>query len=147
LVPKVGTRQEIIYDPDKVVVDYGVPPSRITHLRALVGDPSDNFKGIERVPRKLLASLIDAHGSLEGLIASNLSGTTKSQYEKIRAFESQARLYLQLMTLQVEVECPITEASPDVEEASSRLSKMEIQSNSILSSFFSKSSHGFVKTN
>lgn len=148
LVPKVGSRQEILYDPDRVVEEYGVAPSKMVHLRALVGDTSDNFPGVPRVPRKVLAALLNTHGSLTGLFASSLAGITSAQYEKIRAFEQQARLNFQLMTLRDDVECPITEAAPDQEAASSAMLASEIQPESIVGVFFANSpSQGFAKSN
>lgn len=147
LVPKVGTRKEVIYDPDGVVKEYGVPPKLMVHLRSLLGDTSDNLPGVPRVPRKVLVSLINSHGSLDGVLASNLSGTTTSQYEKIREFESQARLNFRLMALEEGIECPITEPTPNEESAVSLLSSSEIQPESIVGTFFpDHSSQGFHKT-
>jgi 5'-3' exonuclease/transcription antitermination factor NusG len=146
LTPKIGNRPETLYDPDKVVAEYGVAPGRMVHLRALTGDDSDNFPKLARVPKKVLASLLNAHGSLEGIFASNLAGITHAQYEKIRAFEKQARLNLQLMTLQDDLECPIVEASPDVESAAEALRLSDIQPDPITSPFFDRTGLGFDKS-
>jgi 5'-3' exonuclease/transcription antitermination factor NusG len=147
LVPKVGSRPETLYDPDKVVLEYGVAPSRMTHLRSLIGDDSDNLPGVARIPRKVIASLLTTHGSLEGLLNSSLAGVTPAQYAKIRAFEAQARLNLKLMTLCEDVECPITEAALDRDAALSALKGCAIQPESIMGSFFgSQPGTGFSKT-
>lgn len=147
LVPKVGSRPETLYDPDKVVLEYGVAPRRMTHLRALIGDDSDNLPGVARIPRKVIASLLNTHGSLDGLYDSNLAGITTAQYEKIRAFEAQARLNLKLMNLCEDVECPITEADPDSEAALNSLRQCAIQPETIMGSFFgSQHGPGFSKT-
>lgn len=146
LVPKVGSRQEILYDPDLVVSEYGVSPGKMVHLRSLVGDTSDNFPGVVRVPRKVLASLLNAHGSLEGVYASNLAGITQAQYEKIRAFEKQALLNYQLMLLHDELDCPVTEASPSVTAVTEALTSLDIQPEAIVGPFFhSGPSQGFTK--
>ena len=99
LVPKQGSRPETLYDPDRVVSEYGVPPRLMVHLRALSGDTSDNLPGVPRVPRKILAALLMTHGSISGVYSSSLAGVTKTQYEKIRSFEKQARLNVDLMAL------------------------------------------------
>jgi 5'-3' exonuclease/transcription antitermination factor NusG len=146
LVPKVSSRQEILYDPDQVMLEYGVPPNKMVHLRALLGDQSDNFPGISRVPRKVLAALLNTHGSLTGLFASSLAGITLAQYEKLQAFQQQAHLNLQLMTLKDDVECPITEAIPSQEAASVFLQSLGIQSEPIVGVFFPPGiSQGFSK--
>lgn len=146
LTPKMGNRQETLYDPDKVVAEYGVAPRRMVHLRALTGDDSDNFPKLARVPKKVLASLLNAHGSLEGVFASNLAGITPSQYEKLRAFESQALLNFQLMTLRDDLDCPVVEASPDVTAAAEAMRLSDIQPDPITGPFFEKSGAGFDKT-
>lgn len=145
LVPKVGSRPEVIYDPDKVVGEYGVVPSKMVHLRALVGDTSDNFPRVPRVPTKILASLLNLHGSLEGIFASNLSGITASQYEKIRAFEKQARINFELMTLRDDVECPVVDPTPNPEEAANIMKEFRVHSESIIGAFFGHSEQGFSK--
>jgi 5'-3' exonuclease/transcription antitermination factor NusG len=100
MVPKVGNRPEILYDPDKVVQEYGVEPQKVVYLRALMGsaDTSDNLKGVPRVPTKVLAGLVNAHGSVDGVYSSGLAGVTPNQFEKIRAAEKQVKLNVQLMT-------------------------------------------------
>ncbi len=44
---------------EKVIKEYGVRPSRLAFYRAFLGDSSDNLKGVERIDKKLLASLIN----------------------------------------------------------------------------------------
>ena len=137
LVPKQGSRPEALYDPDKVVSEYGVPPRLMVHLRALVGDTSDNIPGVPRVPRKILASLLNAHGSIDGIYASSLAGTTPSQYEKIQNFEKQARLNIELTALLSDLDCPVVEAAPDYDAAFDALKQCAIQPDSLISAFFS----------
>lgn len=144
MTPKVGPKQEVLYDPDKVVSEYGVDPSKMVHLRAMLGDTSDNLKGIPRVPTKVLASLVNAHGSVEAIYASGLSGVTSNQYDKIRAFEKQVRLNVELMALRTDLPFQITEPQPDPEEASRRLTDLDIQAEPITKVFF-REMKGFEK--
>jgi len=146
LVPKVGSRPETLYDPDKVVLEYGVAPRKMIHLRAFIGDDSDNLPGVARIPRKVIASLLNNYESLDGVYSSNLAGITTAQYDKIRAFETQARLNLKLMALCEDVECPITEASADYDAAINSLRECSIQPESIMGSFFPQHGPGFSKT-
>jgi len=144
MVPKVGSKPEILYDPDKVVSEYGVTPSKMVYLRALSGDTSDNLPGVSRVPKKILSSLLNSHGTLDGLYSSSLAGTTESQYDKIKGFETQARLNYTLMLLHDELEVPITEGKSDLDQAISILQDLGIQADKIVPPFFT-STQGFIK--
>jgi DNA polymerase-1 len=144
MVPKVGVKQEILYDPDRVVSEYGVPPSKMVYLRALGGDSSDNLPGIPRVPKKVLASLLNAHNTLDGIYSSNLSGVTEAQYGKIKEFETQARLNYTLMLLHDELEVPITEGVPNLDQAITSLQELGVQADKIIPPFFTYV-QGFLK--
>lgn len=148
LVPKQGSRPETLYDPDKVVAEYGVPPRLMVHLRALSGDTSDNLPGVPRVPRKVLASLLTTHGSIDGIYSSSLSGVTKSQYEKIKDFEKQARLNVELMALRADLEYQVKESNLDFDGAFDALKQCSIQPETLISTFFhTPPGGGFSKTN
>lgn len=146
MVPKVSNRPETLYDPDLVVAEYGVEPSKVVQLRALMGsaDASDNLKGVPRVPTKVLASLVNAHGSVDGIYASGMAGLTKNQYEKIRAAEKQVKLNVQLMTLKSDLPYTLFASSPDSEEATRLLSEVGIQAEPVLKAFF-RQMKGFEK--
>jgi 5'-3' exonuclease/transcription antitermination factor NusG len=147
LVPKQGSRSETLYDPDKVVAEYGVPPRLMVHLRALSGDTSDNLPGVPRVPRKILAALLTTHGSISGIYESSLAGVTKTQYEKIRDFEKQARLNVELMALLTDLDYQIREAALDFDAAFEALKQCSIQPETLISTFFQSSlGTGFSKT-
>jgi len=147
LVPKVGNRPEQLYDPDRVVAEYGVPPERIVYLRALLGDTSDNLPGVPSVPAKLLTSLLRVHQTIDGIFSSNMAGLTASQYEKLRASEGLVRLNLELMPLQ-EVPYSLTDPSVNSDSAKLLLASRGIQPDSIIDAFVTEegSSRGFVKT-
>jgi 5'-3' exonuclease/transcription antitermination factor NusG len=139
LIPAVGSRKELLFEPDVVKERYGVNPGDMVQLRALLGDSSDNLPGVPRVPKKVLKALIQAHGSVEGLYRSGLAGLTKIQYERVRSAEPQVRINLDLMAL---LDVPFTkiDPNPDPNEAASLLREVEINPNSILETFFDKSS-------
>lgn len=63
--PKLGWRS---LDAAGVREKFGVPPGQIADYLALVGDTSDNIRGIEGVGPKTAAKWLQAHGSLEGVI-------------------------------------------------------------------------------
>ncbi len=135
LVPAVGSRNEILFDPITVLKTIGVSPEKMIQLRSLYGDSSDNIPGVPRVPKKVLRSLIQAHGSINGLYQSGLAGLSKGQYERLRAAEPQVRINVELMTL---VDVGVTTTPPDVDpdNVAERLRELEINPDSLLDTFF-----------
>ena len=63
--PKLGWRT---LDAEKVKEKFGVGPERIVDYLALVGDASDNIKGIEGVGPKTAAKWLNEFGSASGLL-------------------------------------------------------------------------------
>lgn len=57
------------YTPDKVRERYGLEPSRLIDLKALMGDKSDNIPGVRGVGEKGGISLLKKYGSLDGIYA------------------------------------------------------------------------------
>jgi DNA polymerase-1 len=56
--------------PEGVRERYGVEPAQVPDLIALRGDPSDGLPGAPGVGAKTAAELLQAHGTLEGVIAA-----------------------------------------------------------------------------
>jgi DNA polymerase-1 len=135
LVPAVGSRNEILFDSATVVKTIGVPSEKMVQLRAFYGDPSDNIPGVPRVPKKVLRSLVQAHGSVEAVYRSGLTGLTKGQYERLRSAEPQVRINVELMTL---VDVGVTSVPPDVDpdNVAARLRELDIEPTSLLDIFF-----------
>jgi DNA polymerase-1 len=68
LTMKKGISQTIIYDKYKVKERYGISPFQITDYKALVGDASDNIKGISGIGPKTASQLLEKYNNLEGII-------------------------------------------------------------------------------
>ncbi len=124
---KNDPRTELLFNPSEVVGLYGIEPSRIVQLRALLGDPSDNIPGVPRVSDKLLTALLQQYKSVEGIFKSSFAGLTAKQYETIRNFEEQARLNITLMTLKSDLPCNGIQPAPDRPEAERRLREYDIK--------------------
>ena len=60
-----GVSDTTIYDAKAVMEKYGFPPSHMVDYKALVGDPSDNIKGVQGVGPKTATELIKKFGSIE----------------------------------------------------------------------------------
>jgi DNA polymerase-1 len=64
-----GVTDTTEYTPKKVVERYGLGPELMPDFRGLVGDPSDNLKGIPGIGEKGASQLIQKYGSLEEVLA------------------------------------------------------------------------------
>jgi DNA polymerase-1 len=61
--------KETIWDRDKVMDEYGVPPKWMASFRAMDGDTSDNLAGLPYFRRKVISNLLDCYdGCLESIL-------------------------------------------------------------------------------
>ena len=60
-------KDTIIYTPDKFIEDYGFKPINLIDLKALMGDSSDNIKGVAGVGEKTAKTLITKYTTIENL--------------------------------------------------------------------------------
>ena len=76
-----------IVDDAAVVSKYGVRADQYADFAVLRGDPSDGLPGVAGIGEKSAASLLSAHGSLDGIRAAAAQGTggTPAQRAKIAA--------------------------------------------------------------
>jgi DNA polymerase-1 len=106
-VELLDTMKDQHYGPAQVEQRFGVPPSALLDVRALVGDPSDNIPGVKGIGEKGAAQLIREFGDLEGLLARAGEVSNKRAREALLAQADQARLSKQLATLNAAVDLPI----------------------------------------
>ncbi|MDO4862787.1 MAG: 5'-3' exonuclease H3TH domain-containing protein, partial [Ruminococcus sp.] len=83
----LATNKETIhYTPERFREDYGFEPIRLIDLKALMGDSSDNIKGVAGIGEKTAKALIQEFGTLEGVYAGyEESGLTKGVKAKLAA--------------------------------------------------------------
>ncbi|MFA6992284.1 MAG: 5'-3' exonuclease H3TH domain-containing protein [Candidatus Gracilibacteria bacterium] len=67
IAPKHGSRENIIYDVQKVLAKYGIMPKQIPDLKGLQGDNSDNIKGVTGVGPKTAKDLLQKYGTIENI--------------------------------------------------------------------------------
>jgi len=60
---------EEIFDENKVIEKFGVPPQKLADYLALVGDKTDNIEGVKGVGPKTAINLINTFGSVENILA------------------------------------------------------------------------------
>src|SRR2546426_1157327 len=76
-----GITDTKIYDRQAVIDRYGIEPELIPDFYGLKGDTSDNIPGIPGIGDKTASELIQAYGSLEGVLAhvEDISGPKRKQ--------------------------------------------------------------------
>lgn len=104
LVDSVKDRR---YGPAEVEARFGVPPSQLLDLRALVGDPSDNIPGVKGIGEKGAAKLISEFGSLESLLDRVGEVPAKRAREALLEQRGAAELSKRLATLRDDVPLPV----------------------------------------
>lgn len=144
LVPSVGGRKEIMFDPDLVEHEYQVPPEKMVCFRALVGDSSDNLPGVGRIPKKILASLVRSHDTVDGIFSSGLAGVTRKQYERLREAENRVKLNVGLMTIRTNVDVHVVDPAEDWDAARQHLEDVDVNPEDFLETFL-RPSTGFLK--
>lgn len=104
-----------IYDPLKnkyiteedVIAKFGVKPSLVREVMALMGDKSDNIPGVTSVGPKTAAELINEFGSVENLLNSIDQIQNKRRQALIREQQEMAQISWQLVGLDNNVDIEI----------------------------------------
>ncbi len=112
-----GVSDTTIYDEKAVIEKYGLAPHQLVDYKALMGDSSDNIKGVPGVGPKTALELIKRFGTVEemykhiGSTALNGGDLTRLR-EKFGSFKKEAELSKMLVTLErhVPIEIPAIEA-------------------------------------
>lgn len=91
-----GVSDTMIYDEAAVEEKWGIAPNQVASYKALVGDASDNIKGVTGIGPKGAVALLKEYGSIEGIYA-NIDKITKNK-ELLLKYEAQCRLSEELAT-------------------------------------------------
>jgi DNA polymerase I len=90
------------FDEQGVLEKFGVKPSQVVDVLALVGDTSDNVAGVPGIGKKGAIDLITQYGSLDGLLAHSAALKPK-QREALETHREQALQSRQLVTIRTDV--------------------------------------------
>jgi DNA polymerase I len=93
-----GVSDTTIYDEGAVKEKFGLAPAQLIDYKALVGDPSDNVKGVPGVGPKTATEVLQKFGGVEKLYAS--LGSDPKLGKKFRPFQKDAELSRELVTLE-----------------------------------------------
>ncbi len=106
---KTGISDTVLYDEAAVKGRYGLEPRQLIDYKALVGDASDNVKGVPGVGPKTAAQLLQKFGTLEKFYAAS-SGDEKLA-KRVLPHRAAAELAKMLVTLRDDAPIPPTPRS------------------------------------
>jgi DNA polymerase-1 len=113
-----GISDTTIYNEEAVKQKYGLAPSQLVDYKALVGDSSDNIKGVPGVGPKTATELIERFGTIENLYA-HVIGDERLE-KRLGPFKKEAELSKKLVILErhVPIEMPeLAELAPPQDRA------------------------------
>ena len=88
-----------LYDAAAVVEKFGVPPTLVADFKALVGDPSDNIKGVPGIGRKTAEKLLNEFGDIDAIYENIELIRPEKTRELLRREEAAARESLKLAVI------------------------------------------------
>lgn len=94
--------------PNKVRAKWGVEPSQIGDILALVGDSVDNIPGVPGLGPKGAAALISEFGSVERLIEQAQSVKKPAVREKVQAAREQIIANREMVRLDLDLPLPVS---------------------------------------
>ena len=100
IMPQSGKGKEprVLFDRRMFEETYGVRPEVFVQVKALMGDNSDNIKGVEKVGEKTAFKLIADYGSCDG-VYENADKLSPALKERIKASRELLDLNIKLCTI------------------------------------------------
>lgn len=89
---KKGISEIEEYDRDRIINEWGMTPEQLKDLKTLLGDSSDNIKGLSGIGEKTAKNLIIKYGSIDGIF-ENLDDLS----DKLKKLFLQNREYLRIV--------------------------------------------------
>lgn len=74
-------KNEKLYTPDDLYEEYGIKPDQWVEYRAMMGDPSDNIKGVQGIGKKRALEVLTKYGSVDKFV-DYVIGMKVKKYEE-----------------------------------------------------------------
>lgn len=104
ILMKKGIGNYLVHTKDTFYEEKGITPRQMIDLKALMGDPSDNYPGVKGIGEKTALKLLTEFQSVEGIV-SNLHQLTKTQKTKIE--QDLEMLYLSRQLAEIKCDVPL----------------------------------------
>ena len=127
-----GSPSDDFYDEKKINEKYGLTPSDLLDLKALMGDSSDNIPGVPGVGEKTALNLLHEYKTLDG-VYENLDKIKGALHTKLENNKESAYISRRLGTIETNAEISteysdITMPNPDTEKLSALFERYEMAS-------------------
>ncbi|MBQ3041031.1 MAG: DNA polymerase I [Clostridia bacterium] len=110
----VKTKEDILYDTDKFIEDFGITPTQYIDVKAIMGDSSDNIPGINGIGEKGAFKLIADFGSLDA-IYEGYKDAKISDGLKLKLENGKEMAYISKFLATIVCDAPIERDIPDFE--------------------------------
>lgn len=97
-MPVVGLSNAKMYDEKAAEERIGVPPNLIPDYKALVGDPSDNYPGVNGIGPKTAEKILKEYGSIDK-IYTHLENIDPKTRQKLTDGKHESQLFHRLATV------------------------------------------------
>ena len=107
IMPQSGKNKppRVLYTKELFEETYGVDPNVFVHVKALMGDNSDNIRGVEKVGEKTAFKLIAQYGSVDG-VYDHADELTPALAARVKESRELLDLNLKLCTIDRNVPVP-----------------------------------------
>jgi 5'-3' exonuclease len=119
---KKGIGNYLVHTRETFYQEKGIMPKQMIDLKALMGDPSDNYPGVKGIGEKTALKLLAEFHSVEGIVA-NLHQVPKTQKTKIE--QDIEMLYLSRKLAEIKCDVPL---EYNLEKALLKINHEKVQS-------------------
>lgn len=102
-----GLKDIVRYDAATLKETMGLEPDQIRDYKGLMGDPSDNIKGIPGIGEKTALKLLSEYHDLENIIA-NMQNNSSKLAQKIIENQELGRFCKKIATIDIDVKLPFS---------------------------------------
>lgn len=112
--PHKGYKEPLIFDAQAVFDKYGIYPDQVVDYKALMGDNSDNIKGVQGIGPKGALGLLQMYKTLDGIYA-HLDEIKGGLHDKLKAGREDAYFSQKMARIVTNVPNGFTEEEANVE--------------------------------
>ena len=102
----VKTKEDVVYNSEAFIKEYGVTPTQYIDVKAIMGDSSDNIPGVAGIGEKGAFKLISEYGSLDNIYA-NYENSSLSQGIKAKLENGREMAYTSKFLATIVLDVPI----------------------------------------
>ncbi len=120
-------KKTMICTPQYIIDRYNITPNQYVYFKSLVGDTSDNIKGVEKIGVKTAALLLNSFGSLENII-NNANDISKPSIKRAIT-ENVDKIWQNYSLIKLDKSCPLQLRKSDLELQVQNISTTEVLKN------------------